>query len=149
MEKKAMITIRGTQKSEFEKPQVMEFITGGKLQRFGRKLCVSYEESDLIGMEGVITTFVVDGGKVSMERSGKLRARMRFVEGQRTESLYSLDVGTMLLGITARRVESDLTEEGGRIYLEYGVELERNFLGLNTYDIQVKTVEEEENSDAQ
>jgi len=74
---------------------------------------------------------------------------MRFVEGQRTESLYSLDVGTMLLGITARRVESDLTEEGGRIYLEYGVELERNFLGLNTYDIQVKPVEEEEIGDAQ
>ena len=121
MEKKAMITIRGTQKSEFEKPQVMEFITGGKLQRFGRKLCVSYEESDLIGMEGVTTTFVVDGGKVSMERSGKLRARMRFVEGQRTESLYSLDVGTMLLGITARRLESDLTEEGGEFIWNTGL----------------------------
>ena len=48
----------------------------------------------------------------------------------------------MLLGVTARRVESHMTDEGGSIHLEYGVELERNFLGLNTYDIQVKTVEE-------
>lgn len=33
---------------------------------------------------------------------------------------------------------------GGSIYLEYGVELERNFLGLNTYDIEVRTMEDRE-----
>jgi len=144
MEKKVKISIKGTHKAEHEPPQVMEFITGGKLQRFGRKLRVSYEESDLIGMEGVTTAFVVDEGKVTMERTGKLQSKMRFVEGQRTESLYSLDIGTMLLGITARKVETDLTEDGGSIHLAYSVELEHTFLGLNTYDIQVKTLEEGE-----
>lgn len=142
MEKKAMITIRGTQKAQNEEPQTVEFITGGKLQRFGRKLRVSYEESDLTGMEGVTAAFEVDGERVTLERTGKLRSRMEFVEGQKTESLYSMDFGAMLLGVTARRVESHMTDEGGSIYLEYGVELEQNFLGLNTYDIQVKTVEE-------
>ena len=142
MEKKAMITIRGTQKAQNEAPQTVEFITGGKLQRFGRKLRVSYEESDLIGMEGVTSAFEVDGDRVALERTGKLRSRMEFVEGQKTESLYSMDFGAVLLGGTARRVESHMTDEGGSIHLEYGVELERNFLGLNTYDIQVKTVEE-------
>lgn len=142
MEKKAMITIRGTQKAQNEEPQTVEFITGGKLQRFGRKLRVSYEESDLIGMEGVTSAFEVDGDRVALERTGKLQSRMEFVEGQKTESLYSMDFGAMLLGVTARRVESHMTDEGGSIHLEYGVELERNFLGLNTYDIQVKTVEE-------
>ena len=142
MEKKAMITIRGTQKAQNETPQTVEFITGGKLQRFGRKLRVSYEESDLTGMEGVTAAFEVDGDRVTLERTGKLRSRMEFVEGQKTESLYSMDFGAMLLGVTARRVESHMTDEGGSIHLEYGVELEQNFLGLNTYDIQVKTVEE-------
>ena len=142
MDKKAMITIRGTQKAQNEEPQTVEFITGGKLQRFGRKLRVSYEESDLIGMEGVTSAFEVDGDRVALERTGKLQSRMEFVEGQKTESLYSMDFGAMLLGVTARRVESHMTDEGGSIHLEYGVELERNFLGLKTYDIQVKTVEE-------
>lgn len=142
MEKKAMITIRGTQKAQNEEPQTVEFITGGKLQRFGRKLRVSYEESDLTGMEGVTAAFEVDGDRVTLERTGKLRSRMEFVEGEKTESLYSMDFGAMLLGVTARRVESHMTDEGGSIHLEYGVELEQNFLGLNTYDIQVKTVEE-------
>lgn len=142
MEKKAMITIRGTQKARNEPPQVMEFVTAGKLQRFGSKLRVSYEESELIGMEGVTTAFEVDGGRVTLERTGKLHAKMEFIEGERTESLYSMDIGAMLLGVVARKVEAHLTDEGGSIYLEYGVELERSFLGLNTYDIEVKTVEE-------
>jgi len=147
MEKQVMIHIKGTQKPEHEPEQVMEFITAGKLQRFGRKLRVSYEESDLIGMNGVTTAFVVNEGMVSMERTGRLNSKMRFVEGQRTESLYSLDVGAMLLGVTARRVETDLTEDGGSIYLEYGVELEHMHLGLNTYHIQVKPVEEGEETE--
>ena len=140
MEKQVMIHIKGTQKPEHEPEQVMEFITAGKLH-------VSYEESDLIGMNGVTTAFVVNEGMVSMERTGRLNSKMRFVEGQRTESLYSLDVGAMLLGITARRVETDLTEDGGSIYLEYSVELEHMHLGLNTYHIQVKPVEEGEETE--
>jgi len=142
MEKKVMITIRGTQKAPHEAPQVMEFITGGVMQRYGKKLRVSYEESELIGMDGVTTTFEVEDGRVNMLRSGRLTSEMRFVPGTRTESLYALDMGTMLLGITARRVEPKLDDNGGSIYLEYGVELERTYLGLNTYDIQVRPVDE-------
>ena len=136
-----MITIRGTQKAEHEPPQVMEFVTAGLLQRYGRKIRVSYEESDMIGMEGVTTTFEVDGERVNLERSGKLRSRMEFIEGKKTESLYSMPFGAMLLGVTARRVDASMNEDGGTIYLEYGVELEQNFLGLNTYDIAVKPME--------
>lgn len=144
MEKKAMITIKGTQKAQNEPPQTMEFVTGGKLQRFGRKLRVSYEESELIGLEGVTTAFEVDGSRVTLVRTGKIHAKMEFIEGERTESLYSMDIGTMLLGVVARRVDPRLTDDGGSIYLEYGVELERNFLGLNTYDIEVRTMEDRE-----
>ena len=53
MEKNARITIKGTQKPKNEEAQTVEFITRGKLQRYGAKLRVSYEESDLIGMNGV------------------------------------------------------------------------------------------------
>ena len=143
MDKKAMITIRGTQKTEHEAPETVEFVTAGRLQRYGRKLRVSYEESDLIGLEGVTPAFEVENGRVTMERSGKLNSKMEFVEGKRTESLYSMDMGAMLLGVTARRVVPKLTDSGGSIYLEYGVELEGNYLGLNTYSIEVKPMGED------
>ncbi|MEA4965815.1 MAG: DUF1934 domain-containing protein [Oscillospiraceae bacterium] len=144
MERRAMITIRGTQKAEHEAPQTLEFVTGGMLQRFGRKLRVSYEESDLTGTEGVTAAFEVDGDKVTLERTGKVQSKMVFVEGQKMESLYSMDVGALLLGITARKVKPALTDDGGSIFLEYGVELERTYLGFNTFDIQVKTMPEQD-----
>ena len=55
----------------------------------------------------------------------------------------SMDMGAMLLGVTARRVVPKLTDSGGSIYLEYGVELEGNYLGLNTYSIEVKPMGED------
>ena len=138
MEKNARITIKGTQKPKNEEAQTVEFITRGKLQRYGAKLRVSYEESDLIGMNGVTTAFEIERGRVSLVRSGKLNTKMEFVEGRRTESMYAMDEGTLLMAVTARRVETDMTDDGGTIYLEYGVELEHSFLGLNTFDIRVQ-----------
>lgn len=139
MEKTVTITIKGTQKNLQNEEQTMEFVTKGMLKSYGKKIFVSYEESELTGTEGVTTTFEVDGSRVRMLRTGKLNARMEFVEGVRTESLYAMDVGTLVLGITARRVEAAMDENGGTICLEYVVELERQPLGLNTYDIRIKT----------
>lgn len=141
MEKKVKITIKATQKAPGEMPQVMEFVTGGMMRQYGKKLCISYEESDMIGMEGVTTTFEIEGERVSIVRSGKLESRMDFVEGKKTESLYSLPFGAMLLGVTARRVYADVGEYGGAIDLEYTVEMDQQPLGVNTYDIKVETIE--------
>ncbi|MBQ1281149.1 MAG: DUF1934 domain-containing protein [Oscillospiraceae bacterium] len=142
MEKTVMITIKGTQKNLQGEVQTMEFVTKGTLKPYGKKIFVSYEESELTGTEGVTTTFEVDGSRVSMLRTGKLNAKMEFVEGSRTESLYAMDVGTLVLGITARRVEAKMDVNGGTICLEYTVELERQTIGFNTYDIRVKADEE-------
>ena len=138
MEKSVRITIKGTQKAYKEEPQVIEFITRGTLQRFGAKLRISYEESELIGTNGVVSTFEIENGRISLERSGKLRARMEFVPGERTESLYVTEAGTLVLTITARSVETDMTDAGGSIHLKYAVSCERRLLSLNTYDIQVE-----------
>ena len=142
MKRAVVLSIRGRQTYGKQEPEIIELVTEGTMEFANGGWDISYEESDLIGMEGVTSAFEVDGDRVALERTGKLQSRMEFVEGQKTESLYSMDFGAMLLGVTARRVESHMTDEGGSIHLEYGVELERNFLGLNTYDIQVKTVEE-------
>ncbi len=141
MEKKVKITIKATQKAPGDAPQAMEFVTGGMMRRYGKKLCISYEESDMIGMEGVTTTFEMEGERVSIVRTGKLNSRMDFIEGKKTESLYSLPFGAMLLGVTAKRVHADVGEFGGMIDLEYTIEMEQQHLGVNTYDIKIETIE--------
>ena len=45
------------------------------------------------GLEGVVTSFTVEDGRtVTLRRTGKLNAEMRFVRGQTHDSLYDLSL---------------------------------------------------------
>lgn len=138
MEKEVLISIRGTQKSEGEEPQVIELTTDGKLYRDGETLCVSYVESEMTGLNGSVTTFLVKDGGIQLRREGPVNSTMTFVEGEKTESLYDLGFGAMLLGVSARKVKANLCENGGTLFVDYAVEVEHVPVGTNTYEIEVR-----------
>lgn len=139
MTKDVLISIRGTQRSQGEEPQTIELTTDGQLRREGDALLLSYAETEVTGMEGVVTTFRVAGdGTVQLLREGATNATMTFVEGQKTESLYDMGFGALLLGVHTRRVESRLHESGGTLRMDYTVEVEHVPVGSNTYEIAVR-----------
>lgn len=138
MTKDVLISIRGTQKSEGEEPQVIELTTDGKLSQERDALCISYVETEMTGMEGVVTTFRIEPGKVILSREGSVTSTMTFVEGQKFESLYDMGFGAMLLGVQARKVVSTMKESGGTLYVDYTVEIEHVPVGSNIYEISVR-----------
>lgn len=138
MTKDVVISIRGTQKSEGESPQTIELTTDGKMYRENDTICVSYVESEMSGMEGVVTTFHVEPGRVVLSREGRMTSKMIFVEGEKFESLYDTGFGAMLLGVCARKVQSSLRDDGGTLYVDYAVELEHVPVGNNIYEISVR-----------
>lgn len=139
MTKDVLISIRGTQRSHGEEPQTIELTTDGQLRREGDALLLSYVETEVTGLEGVVTTFRVEGdGTVQLLREGATNATMTFVEGEKTESLYDVGFGAMLLGVSARKVVSRLHEGGGTLFVDYAVELEHVPVGSNTYEIAVR-----------
>ena len=91
----------------------------------------------MTGLDGVITTFRVENDRVILQRDGDLNSTMTFIEGEKTESLYDMGFGAMLLGVSSRRVRSDLTEQGGSLFVDYAVEIEHVPVGTNTYEITV------------
>lgn len=139
MTKDVLISIRGTQTSEGEEPQTIELTTDGKLFRDCDALCISYTESEMTGMEGVVTTFRVEPDKVVLSREGQVNSAMTFVQGQKTESLYDVGFGAMLLGVRAKKVWSTLEDSGsGMLYVDYDVELEHVPVSSNVYEIAVR-----------
>ena len=54
MEKEVLISIRGTQTMQGDEPQTVELLTGGVLKRQNGQYSVSYVESEVTGMEGVL-----------------------------------------------------------------------------------------------
>ena len=140
MKKKVMLSIRGEQKYEGQEPDVIELVTEGALEYRDGGWDLSYEESDLTGLEGVTTTFRVEKDQITLTRTGKLSSQMVFRVGMFHESLYQMDFGALMITVCATRVEDTITEQGGTIDLTYGINIEQSAVGIVTYhlDIQAK-----------
>ena len=64
MEKEVVISIKGMQNFEGALPDVIELVTEGRLARDGESYTLSYQESELTGLGGTLTTILVDGEQV-------------------------------------------------------------------------------------
>ena len=138
MEKDVIISIRGTQDYSGTDPDTMELVTEGKLAVQDGALCLSYEESELTGMEGTTTVFQVEPEKVTLLRLGSVQSDMVFEEGRRHMSLYSTPYGNMEIGVRARRLNSTLELTGGRLEIDYDIEINHMLAGQSLFRIDVR-----------
>ena len=140
MKRDVVLSIRGRQAYQDQEPETIELVTEGVLERQAEGWRISYEESDLTGMQGVTTTFLVEPGKITLDRTGSLNSRMVFQEGVYHESLYQMEFGALMITVCAAKVSYAITEAGGTVDLTYGIDIEQSTAGVIDYhlDIAVK-----------
>ena len=141
MKQNVMLSIMGRQSYLGQEPDTVELVTEGVLEDVGNSWVLSYEESDLTGMSGVTTTFIIDPDKVTLKRSGKLSSQMVFQEGVVHESLYQMEFGTLMISVCASRVMADIYHDGGMIDLVYTIELEQSAAGTIDYHLDIRPKE--------
>ncbi len=141
MKRRALLSIRGSQHYENQEPEVIELVTEGTLEFRDGGWDISYQESQLTGLEGVTTTFRVEPGKVTLTRAGSLNSQMVFQEGVPHESLYQLAFGALLLTVKATFVFFDITPEGGRIDLSYNIQIENTEAGVIDYHLDIRAID--------
>lgn len=140
MKKDVLITVRGTQTADCM-PERIELITRGTMTGRNGKYAISYEETELTGTPGVTSTFLIlNPERVILTRSGDIKSRMVFVKGVKDESLYDMGFGSLLLGVYTKDILVDLSEDGGRLLIDYVVELEQTVTSKNRYEVIVETV---------
>ncbi len=138
MRREVILSVRGQQNYAEQEPEVIELVTEGVLEDTDEGWRLSYEESDLTGMQGVMTTFLVREGVITLIRSGKLNSEMVFREGVTHDSLYQVDFGALMLTVCATKVDSNITENGGTIDVKYNIEIEQNAMGEIEYHLDIK-----------
>ena len=141
MEKDVVISIKGMQKYDNTDPDVIELVTQGRLTREGGSYTLSYQESELTGLEGTLTTIQVDGEQVTLMRVGEFTSQMVFQEGRRHLSMYNTPYGAMAIGVNTRRLLADLNDQGGDIEIDYAIEIDHAIAGRNIFRIKVKEAE--------
>ena len=141
MKQKVVLSILGRQSYMGQDPDQIELVTEGVLEDQGNAWFLSYEESDLTGMGGVTTTFIVESDKITLKRTGKLNSQMVFQEGVSHESLYQMEFGALMITVCASRIHFELSEKGGYVDLVYGIEIEQNAAGVIDYHLEIKPKE--------
>jgi len=138
MEKDVLISIKGLQRYEGAPPDLVELVTKGRLERTGRGYTLSYQESELTGLEGTLTTFQVEGEQVTLLRVGEFNSQMVFQEGRRHLSMYNTPYGAMAIGVNTRHLSAELNDQGGDIEIDYAIEVDHAVTGRNIFQINVK-----------
>ena len=138
MEKDVIISIKGVQRYENADPDTMELVTAGRLEREGNSYTLSYQESELTGLEGTLTTFQIEPERITLMRVGGFNSQMVFQEGRRHMSMYNTPYGTMSIGVNTRHLTAQVGESGGDIEIDYAIEIDHTVAGRNVFQIKIK-----------
>lgn len=134
-----LLTIRSEQRYEDMEPDSIELTTEGILELTGDGgMVLSYQESELTGLEGTTTSFEIRGPQVTLIRTGGVNSHMVFEEGKQHTSLYETPFGELAIDIQTSRLRHSLTERGGLMDLRYSISVDHSVAGRNAFKIRVR-----------
>ena len=137
MLKDVWISINSIQGYDQEDEDSLEFSTDGHYYYDGENGCLTYMESEVTGLEGTRTSVIVMPDQVVVDRDGMITSRMIFREGERDAFQYSTPFGAATMGVDTRRIRHQMTENGGRVEVDYVVNMEHVVASRNRFQITV------------
>ena len=141
MKQKVLLSIRGTQVYMDQEQDVIELVTEGTLATKNGTWLLQYEETELTGMQGVTTTFLIRPGEITLKRTGRLNSQMVFKEGVPHNSLYQMEFGALMMTVCATHMHWELSENGGSVDLNYSIEIEQTAAGQIDYHLDIRPIE--------
>jgi len=133
-----MLTIRGEQYFDGVDPDETKLMTEGTMEMTEQGMRLSYQETELTGMEGTTTTFEVQDKKVILTRSGTVNSQMIFEEGRQHTSLYETPFGELPVDIQTSSLRHNLSQRGGIMEIKYSIAVAHTATGRNCFKIQVR-----------
>lgn len=138
MDKNVIISVKGTQTSQDQDSNVLELVTEGKYYKEDEAYYVTYDESDVTGMNGTKTTLKVMDGVVTLIRVGSVNSQFVFQQGQKHISYYDTEYGAFTIGVLANEVDVRIDDNGGEIRVGYQLEVDNNNTGENDFYLSIR-----------
>ena len=136
--KDVLISIKGMQSLEEGGDDAIELVTDGKYGWSEKCSRLVYMESELTGLEGTRTSFMIEPTGVVLEREGSVCTRMVFEQGRKHVFLYDTPYGTATMNVDTKRVRTSLDAHGGDMEIHYEIGIENNAVGSNCFRIHVQ-----------
>ena len=132
-----IISIKSHQIYDEREPDCIELVSAGTFEQTTEGYTITYQESELTGLEGTTTVLQVSEGQVTLLRQGEVNSVMVFEEGRQHVSVYETPAGTLAITINTRRLRSELDAQGGDIEIQYTIDVDRAATGLNLFHIHM------------
>jgi len=133
-----VISIKGLQGDPFGDDELVELVTDGRYSHGRNGSFISYNESELTGLEGTETSVLIKPTEIVLTRRGNLNSRMVFREGEKNRFLYDTQFGSATLGIDTRHIDAAFDENGGEMCIDYVVNMDHVVVGRNKIKLSVK-----------
>lgn len=140
MSKDVLISIQSVQNLDGWNSDGAELITHGSYDYASDGIRFSYMESELTGLDGTKTTFLIFPEEVILSRQGTVNAQMVFRRGEKRSFRYRTQMGALSMSLNTHRLEYALDEHGGNMEIEYDLNFEQSFLSRNKFIINVALI---------
>ena len=148
MLKDVWISVHSIHSYQQEDEEQLEFSTDGYYYYEDGVGCLSYEESDVTGLEGTRTSMIVMPDQVVVDRDGLLTSRMVFREGTKNSFLYDTPFGQATMGIDTRHIRRSLDENGCQVEIDYVVDMEHAVVTRNRFRITARQTKDNNRGEA-
>ena len=138
-----LVTLHSYSKGEHgEKEQPVRLMCHGRMRPTNDGCMLRYEEVQQDDTGATVSTDVIlniqlkDGPRVTMTRMGDYGTTMVFVKDRRFEGVYRTPYGDMEMALFATRVDVELGEDKGSVYLEYQLDFAGGFASMHTMQLE-------------
>ena len=137
MEKDVFITINTIQRCEGQPPDRINFTAPAKMSRSeDGTYTFEYDESDILGLEGVTTCLSVKEDVADLRRTGPARIHLRFNPNKRFLTNYELPYGAVMMGVSTSSVLNRL-ESDGILIVCYKMDIQSRPFSKNRLELRV------------
>ena len=139
MQENYLISIVGTQEIDGEKDRI-ELTTVGSYVRKGNSRYIVYHEFAEYIPTGKTTSIlkIDDDKKVTLIRSGGQHSRLVLEKGKRHLCHYNTGFGSLMVGVFAQNIQSNLNDTGGTLDVSYSLDINSGLNSLNNILVNVK-----------
>ena len=139
IEKNVILFVRGEQQFDQGEPEVTELMTDGAmtLEEDG-EITLTYQETELTGMEGTTTRFSIRDDTVVLARTGMVNSQLVFQRGKRNSSLYETPWGMMQVDVFTTSLAHRLDGRGGILEIKFNISVDHQVAGENQFKIRVR-----------
>lgn len=142
MTKEVLVAIKGLQFDGFSDETEIETVTAGEYYKRNNSHYVVYEELFEGSQETTKNIVKFKENSLDLMKKGLVNVHMVFEENKKNMSTYSTPYGDIMVGIDAKRISMQESEEEIRVNVEYELELNYEHMADCSLTMNIHSKEE-------